>query len=58
MDQGLSYWTVSPQQARTPAVVFPTNDDIGAVGARLAEIKIGIEGHGLPTQLFLDLHAG
>lgn len=54
MDQGLSYWTVSRQQARTSAIVFSVADDAAALGERLAEVKIGVEGHGLPTQIFLS----
>jgi hypothetical protein len=54
MDQGLSYWTVSRQQARTSAIVFSVADDATALGERLAEVKIGVEGHGLPTQIFLS----
>lgn len=57
MDQGLSYWTVSRQQARTSAIVFSMGDDPTALGERLAEIKIGVEGHGLPTQIFLGSRA-
>lgn len=54
MDQGLSYWTVARQQARTSAIVFSVADDAAALGERLAEVKIGVEGHGLPTQIFLS----
>lgn len=57
LDQGLSYWTVSRQQSRTAVAVFTMDDDIEILGARLAEIKIGIEGHELPTQLFVDQRA-
>ena len=57
MDQGLSYWTVSRQQARTSAIVFPMGDDPPVLGERLADVKIGIEGHGLPTQIFLGSRA-
>jgi ATP-dependent helicase YprA (DUF1998 family) len=54
MDQGLSYWTVPREQARSGAIAFPIHDDAEALGARLAEIKVGIEGHSLPTQLFIN----
>jgi len=54
MDQGLSYWTVSRQQARTSAIVFSVAEDAAALGERLAEVKVGVEGHGLPTQIFLS----
>ncbi len=54
MDQGLSYWTVSSQQVRTSAMFFSIGDDASVLGERLAEVKIGVEGHGLPTQIFLS----
>lgn len=54
MDQGLSYWTVSRQHVRSSANVFSMDDDIFTMGERLAEIKVGVEGHGLPTQIFLS----
>jgi len=54
MDQGLSYWTVARQQSRTSAIVFTVEDDAAALGERLAEVKVGVEGHGLPTQIFLS----
>ena len=57
MDQGLSYWTVSRQQARTTAIVFSMGDDPTVLGERLADVKIGVEGHGLPTQIFLGSRA-
>jgi DEAD/DEAH box helicase domain-containing protein len=58
MDQGLSYWTVSRQQARTSAIVFSVGDDTAALGERLAEVKVSVEGHGLPTQIFLSRRDG
>jgi DEAD/DEAH box helicase domain-containing protein len=54
MDQGLSYWTASRQQARMGAIAFPFGDQTATLGQRLAEIKVGVEGHGLPTQIFLS----
>jgi hypothetical protein len=54
MDQGLSYWTVARQHSRTSAIVFTVADDAAALGERLAEVKVGVEGHGLPTQIFLS----
>jgi len=54
MDQGFSYWTVARQQIKTAAAMFPMNDDVVVLGRRLAEIKVGVEGHGLPTQIFLN----
>jgi hypothetical protein len=54
MDQGLSYWTVSRQQACTSAITFSVRDDAAALGEYLAEIKVGVKGHGLPTQIFLS----
>lgn len=53
MDQGFSYWTVSRPQQRTAAMAFPIVKDHAELGQRLAEIKVGVEGHGLPTQIFL-----
>lgn len=54
MDQGFSYWTVARQQVKTAAAMFSMNDDVAALGRRLAEIKVGVEGHGLPTQIFVN----
>jgi len=54
LDQGLGYWTIPKQQIQTPLVTFPMNYSFDLMGEKLAEIKIGIEGHDLPTQLFVD----
>ena len=54
MDQGLSYWTIARKTARTSTVAFAPEEDAFALGVKLAEIKVSVEGHGLPTQLFLS----
>lgn len=55
LDQGLGYWSMSKQQIQTPLVAFPMSHPSDLLGEKLAEIKIGVEGHDLPTQLFIDL---
>lgn len=54
MDQGLSYWTVDRQQSRTSAVMFPITNNAAVLGEQLAQVKVGVAGHGLPTQIFLS----
>lgn len=55
LDQGFSYWNLARQQFRTAASVFAANHDADGLGARLAEIKISVEGHDLPTQVFFEV---
>lgn len=54
-DQGLSYWGVARNIVRTPLAMFSMNREIGEIGAALAEIRVSIGGHDLPTQVFLDM---
>ena len=54
-DQGLSYWGVARNINRTPLAMFSMNREIEELGAALAEIRVSVEGHELPTQVFLDL---
>ena len=55
LDQGLAYWSMSRQQIQTSLVSYPMGLPANVLGERLAEIKIGIEGHDLATQVFVDL---
>ena len=55
LDQGLSYWSLARQQLRTAASVFAVNQDAEGLGVKLAEIKINVEGHDLPTQVFFEV---
>lgn len=54
LDQGLGYWSMAKKQIQTPLIAFPMNHPFDLMGEKLAEIKIGVEGHDLPTQLFID----
>jgi DEAD/DEAH box helicase domain-containing protein len=54
-DQGFSYWGVARNIIRTPLAMFSMNREISEIGAALAEIRVSIEGHELPTQVFLDM---
>ena len=58
LDQGLAYWSMSRQQIQTSLVSYPMGLPANVLGERLAEIKIGIEGHDLATQVFVDLGQG
>jgi ribosomal protein L37E len=54
LDQGLSYWSVSRGESRYSAPGFPMHEMPQQLGERLANIPINIEGHALPTHLFVD----
>ena len=58
LDQGFGYWAMSKQQLQTPLAAFPMNQPPDVLGEKLAEIKISIEGHDLPTQIFIDFSKG
>lgn len=53
-DQGLSYWTLPFAQLQTSLVSFSMNQESTVLGERLAEIKVGVVGHGLPTLVSID----
>ena len=46
---------MSRQQIQTSLVSYSMGLPANVLGERLAEIKIGIEGHDLATQVFIDL---
>jgi hypothetical protein len=54
-DQGLSYWSVARNISRTPLATFAMNMKIEELGAAIANIRVSVEGHELPTQIFLDM---
>ncbi len=53
-DQGLAYWTLARSQVQTPLVSFTMDQAPNVLGERLAEIKVGVEGHELPTLISID----
>jgi DEAD/DEAH box helicase domain-containing protein len=54
-DQGLSYWGVARAINRTSLAMFSVDREVNELGIALADIRVNIEGHELPTQVFLDL---
>ena len=54
-DQGLSYWSTARSQSRTSLAVFHMNRPVAELAEDLASIRIGVEGHELPTQIFIDM---
>jgi len=45
---------MSKQRIKTPLVAFPMSPPSDLLVEKLAKIKIGVDGHDLPTQLFVD----
>ena len=55
LDQGLSYWSINRIQRLTSSTIFQMNRPVAQLAEELASIKIGVEGHELPTQIFVDM---
>lgn len=51
LDQGWSYWSVASNYRQTALASFNMNASISDLGETLAEFRIGVQGHQLPTQI-------
>ena len=54
LDQGWSYWAMAKHHRQTALTTFDTRLPAPALGEMLAEFRIDVQGHELPTQLFMD----
>lgn len=55
LDQGWSYWAVAKLHRQTPLAAFDMRLPATVLGEALAEFRIDVQGHELPTQVFVDL---
>jgi DEAD/DEAH box helicase domain-containing protein len=54
-DQGMSYWSLARSLHRSSLSFFATDRGTEEIAESLAEIRVSVEGHELPTQIFVDL---
>ena len=54
-DQGMSYWSLARSLHRSSLSFFATDRGTEEIAESLAEIRVPVEGHELPTQIFVDL---
>ena len=54
-DQGMSYWSLARSLQRSPISTFAMDRNDDEIAESIAEIRVSIEGHELPTQVFVDL---
>lgn len=54
LDQGWSYWAMAKHHRQTALTTFDARLPAPALGEMLAEFRIDVQGHELPTQLFMD----
>ena len=53
LDQGLSFWSLSREPGRHVSAAFPCASSSSVLGERLAECRVDVSGHVLPTQVFV-----
>lgn len=54
LDQGWSYWAMAKHHRQTALTTFDARLPPAELGELLAEFRIDVQGHELPTQLFMD----
>ena len=54
LDQGWSYWALAKHHRQTALATFNTHLPPNTLGETLAEFRIDVQGHELPTQVFVD----
>lgn len=54
LDQGLSYWSLDRSQAQASGGYFPLDGDLDAIVQQLATPNCRVQGHTLPTFVFVD----
>lgn len=54
-DQGMSYWSLARSLQRSPICTFAMDRGQDEIAESIAEIRVSIEGHELPTQIFVDM---
>ena len=54
LDQGWSYWTIAQEHRQTALAIFNSHLPPSTLGEILAEFRVDIQGHEVPTQIFVD----
>jgi hypothetical protein len=54
LDQGLSYWSMAKNHRHAAITSFNMDLPDSVVGENLAEFRVDVEGHDLPTHVFVD----
>lgn len=54
LDQGWSYWTISKTHRHTAYTTFSMALPTNTLGETLADFRVDVQGHDLPTQVFVD----
>lgn len=54
LDQGWSYWALAKHQRQTMLTAFNMHLPLNTLGETLAEFRVDVQGHELPTQVFVD----